>query len=374
MYCRHFNAGICRSCSLLDMAADQALNAKSVRLQKLFPDAAKICDFPAEVPPEGNRIRAKLAISGSTDFPVIGFHGPNRQLIAVDDCALHHPEINRFAAEIRQLIREYKLTPFNVELNTGELKFVVLTYSPSHQQIMVQWVLRSLEAVDRIRKLAATIQQSHSIAVMSVNVQPQRAAVIQGRQEIIVSESDVLPVTMCERTLYYGPQSFIQTSYPVAQQLYQAVKDLLRSRRARRMLELYCGVGAFSLTAADELTIGLGLEISSDAIRCGNRAAELNRLPGLKFHQHDSQTPTSQQLIHGKWDVAICNPPRRGLDSEAVQLLNTVNAQTLVYSSCNPETLRRDVDAFPEYKLREIRPFNMFPMTEHMEVVAVLER
>ncbi|MEZ6125498.1 MAG: hypothetical protein R3C49_20310 [Planctomycetaceae bacterium] len=374
MYCPHFSAGRCRSCSLLDQLPDDVLEQKFQRLCALFPDAVQVDDFPPAAMPFGSRIRARLAVSGATDAPVIGFYGSHRRLIPVADCPLHHPAINDFAAALPDLILQHQLTPYDAESDQGELKFVVLTYSPSHHQLMVQWVLRSREAVDRIRSLYRRRAEAMSVTVMSVNLQPVRTSIIQGPDEILISEQAALPVNFCDRTLWYGPQSFIQTCYPVAQQLYRDVRSVVRERCAEAVLELYCGVGTFLITSATDSAEGIGLELTKASVELAERSSKDNHLPGLRFQQHDSSRPFSNEIARRPWNLVICNPPRRGLDAEAVRLLNLLHPRTLVYSSCNPETLRRDVDLLPGYQLTRLRPFDMFPMTDHTEVLAVLER
>ena len=181
MYCPDFIAGRCRSCGLLDHSYEQSLSSKHETLCGLFPDA-NVLPFVPVTSAAGGRIRAKLAVQGSLEQLQIGFLDDQKHFVAVDQCPLHHPLINRFTEHLSGLIREARLTPYDRLTDRGELKFVVVTCSPTGLQLMVQFVLRSREAVDRIRSLWRRIDGYRSsgiaiaqfISVLSVNLQADR--------------------------------------------------------------------------------------------------------------------------------------------------------------------------------------------------------
>ena len=259
----------------------------------------------------------------------------------------------------------------------GELKFVVLTCSPTHRQLMIQFVLRSREAVDRIRSYwrKMTDVEKQLVAVMSINLQPARSSTITGTEEILISEQTNLPIRFADTELLFGPQSFLQTNYEVAAALYAAAGSIMRDQAAGSVLDLYCGAGAFSLTAGVNARAVIGIDVSANAIACATEAATRNDRTNVQFQCRSLEAITADRLAERDFDAIICNPPRRGLDSATVALIQSLRPRLLLYSSCNAASLKRDIERIAaDYQTEYLQPFDMFPFTQHFEVLAMLVR
>ena len=374
MHCEHFESQRCRSCSQLDRTYSATLAHKQHVLNRLFPET-RILPFVPCREVVGSRIRAKLAVTGILDEPQIGFFDDQQTLIAVDDCPLHHSLINEFTQRLPSIIRETRLIPYDMLSDRGELKFVVLTCSPTHQQLLVQFVLRSREAVDRVRSLWKRMgdAEKQSIAVMSVNIQPVRSSTITGTEEIPISEPTRLPIRFGDTELLFGPQSFLQTNFEIAAALYAAAGRILQEHAAENVLDLYCGVGAFSLAACRHARFVFGIDISRNAIACATEAAQRNNRHNAQFLCRSLDQFTAAELASQNFDTIVCNPPRRGLDTASVTLIQTLTPRHIVYSSCNSVTLQRDVQLLAvNYQIDHLQPFDMFPFTHHFEVLALL--
>jgi 23S rRNA (uracil747-C5)-methyltransferase len=361
---------------LLDNTYEATLEQKTSVLRQLFPDAM-LHPFVQCRDVAGSRIRAKLAVTGTFEHPQLGFYDDQQKIVAVDDCPLHHPLINEFTQQLPAIIREAKLSPYDMQTDRGELKFVVLTCSPTHQQLMVQFVLRSREAVDRIRSYwrRMTDAEKQLVAVMSINLQPVRSSTITGTEEISISEQTSLPIRYTDTELLFGPQSFMQTNFEVAAALYAAAGAIFQDYPAEHLLDLYCGAGAFALTVGKYAHSVLGIDVSANAIACAAEAATRNDRTNAKFQCRSLEAITSDRLEGSDFDSIICNPPRRGLDAATVALIQVLKPQLLVYSSCNPATLQRDVQRLSKnYQIEHLQAFDMFPFTGHFEVLAMLRQ
>lgn len=376
MHCDFYQQQICTSCSQLHLSYQQTLTHKLGVLAELFPQM-NILDFSGEEAAAGSRIRARLAVTGTLESPQTGFYDDQQRLVPVDQCPLHHPLINEWTSKLPEMIRSARLTPYDSGTDRGELKFVVLTSSPSHRQVMIQFVLRSREAVDRIRSLwrRMTDGEKQTLTVLSINLQPVRSSAIMGREEIPVSDQQYFPIRFGSRELVFGPQSFLQTNHQVATSLYETAAALIHESRAENVLDLYCGAGAFSLMASSTATKVLGIDVSANAIECAEEAARRNGLLNTEYQCRSLECTTADQLSGCEFDTIICNPPRRGLDAATVSLIQTIRPERVLYSSCNAKTLQRDVLALAgEYRVESLRPFDMFPFTTHFEVLALLVR
>lgn len=373
--CPYFPAGTCRSCACLDQTPEQVLVAKQAHLQGLFPECAVAPAVACHVP-IGSRIRARLAVSGQSESAVFGFFDEQQRVVPVEDCPLHHPLITGAIDGLREFVRQARLQPYDPERNTGELKFVVLTASPSHGGLMIQWVLRSRESVDRIRRVwgQLTVDLRRVWQVMSVGIQSQRSSRIQGDIEIGISDTQRLPIRFGSVELGVGSGSFVQTNHEIASALYLAVEQRLADQPHGRVLDLYCGTGAFSLLAGRCGHDVVGIDITEEAIASAVESATRQGL-AARFVCQSLQTLSADETAAGRYDTVICNPPRRGLDDAAEALIRRVQPRRLIYSSCNPETLRRDVDRWRGiFRIQFLQLFDMFPMNRHYEVLCELVR
>jgi 23S rRNA (uracil747-C5)-methyltransferase len=376
MHCQHFQSHHCRSCSLLDITNEATLELKTGVLRQLFPDAL-IHPFVQCRDVAGSRIRAKLAVNGTLEHSQVGFYDDQQKVVAVNDCPLHHPLINAFTQQLPAIIRDARLSPYDPQTDRGELKFVVLTCSPTHRQLMVQFVLRSREAVDRIRShwQRMTEADKQLVAVMSINLQPARSSTITGTEEILISEQTNLPIRFADTELLIGPQSFLQTNYEVAAKLYAAAGSIIREQTVENLLDLYCGAGAFSLTAGAHARTVDGIDVSANAIASATEAATRSSRTNVQFHCRSLEAITADRLAEKDFDAIICNPPRRGLDAATVALIQSLRPRLLLYSSCNASTLHRDIERLAaDYQIEHLQAFDMFPFTQHFEVLAMLVR
>jgi 23S rRNA (uracil747-C5)-methyltransferase len=386
MHCHYFLADTCRSCAGLSNPYEVTLLQKQTWLQSLFPETV-IRDIVPTQQISGSRIRAKLAVFGSTDQPQLGFLNERREIVSVDQCPLHHARINQLSETLKEWIREARLVPWSMQEDRGELKFIVLTFSPTHEELMVQLVLRSREAVDRIRRLWKRHEAAPpaGVTVLSVNLQPVRSSLINGAEEIAISEKQRISVRYGETTVLYGPQSFVQTNYEIADRLYERARTLLLQEPHFSVLDLYCGTGVFSLTSVNPDAHILGADTAAASIACARESAAAGGFRHADFHilntdqlfQRITEAERNELTHSGgaRFDVAICNPPRAGMDPSARQLLKHCRPPFVLYSSCNPTTLARDIaDLSEHYTLEAIEPFDMFPFTAHLECLAVLRR
>ena len=358
------------------MTYEQSLGIRFAALQRLFPFVS-IEDFRGVTNAAGSRIRAKLAVSGSVESPQIGFWDDLRSLVAAEQCPLHHPAINAYVEPLKQLIREAKLIPYDVVSDRGELKFAVLTWSPTHEQLMLQLVLRSRESIDRIRSFWRRGQASQwtNTTVLSINLQPVRSSQIAGDEDVAITETQTLPIRFGTTELLFGPRSFLQTNYESAAALYAHAAAMMEEMGTQSLLDLYCGVGAFSLTSGPNVATIHGIDVSPNAILCATTAAAQNGRPGATFRCLSLHEPLSADVVPNDVDTILCNPPRRGLDRPSVELIQSMRPSRVLYSSCNPATLQRDAALLEsEYRLTRLTPFDMFPYTHHCEVFAMLER
>ncbi len=331
---------------------------------------------PARSVPQAFRNRAKLSVTGTESEPVVGLLGDSdldegRELL---ECPIHHPKINEVIQVMPELIRKYRLTPYRIATRAGELKGVIAFYSPASDEMYLRFVLRSQECVSRLRKALPELQSRFPFLVcVSANIQPISHAILEGEQEIIMTERTSIRHRLGSVELKLAPQAFVQTNAVLACALYETAASWIADQSAERMLELYCGQGAFSFFASKSANSILGIEINEDAVRVANSTAMERGDTHLRFIARDA-TQILDEAQKFNPDLVLVNPPRRGI-GRGVDTIRQIHPRRFFYSSCSVESLARDLEQLQDlYQIRRARIFDLFPHTEHFEILVELER
>lgn len=366
--CSYFNSGRCRSCTLLEIPYTAQIDRKLADAHALlaaWPDAEWL--DPVLSQPLEFRNRAKMVVGGTAEAPSLGILDPSQHGIDLTGCVILKPELRAAFPSIKTFITQAHLTPYDVPNRRGELKHVLLTQS-ADGAMMLRFVLRSTEPLGRIRKhLPSLLAELPQLSVVSVNLLPQHKAVIEGDEEIMLV-GETLPMRLGDTRLHLLPASFFQTNTEIAASLYEQARQWLDEVDARSVWDLYCGVGGFALHAAAPGRQVHGIELSEPAIASARRSAAEAGLEDVSFSVGDA----TALIADNPPEAIIVNPPRRGLGDALCATLDGSGVPTIIYSSCNAQTLARDLTAMPAYRPKRIRPFDMFPQTEHYEIMVLL--
>lgn len=372
MECAHFDAGRCRSCALLEIPYDRQLADKQAQVEALLPFPGLVWLRPVASPQEAFRNKAKMAVAGSTAQPTLGILGPDSLGIDLRDCGLHTPGLQAALPVLAEFVGRAALTPYDVPQRRGELKYLLVTESPD-RELMVRFVLRSQESVARIRKhLPSLLAGLPQTRVVSVNLQPEHKAVLEGEHEIVLTDQETLPMRVNGIDLYLRPQSFFQTNTAMAAALYTQAQEWVREVGPHRVWDLYCGVGGFALHCAAAGRDVVGVEVSREAIISAQTTAARAGLDGLRFVAGDATTYAVNAAQPP--DLVIVNPPRRGIGPQLSSWLESSGVEHVIYSSCNAQSLARDLAAMPSLRPVQGRLLDMFPNTAHYEVIVRLTR
>lgn len=374
VHCGYFETGACRSCTLIDTAYSQQLLQKEQTCQALLGSHKKLTWLPtAPSRQTGFRNKAKLVVGGDCDHPTLGILGRDKRGVDLQECGIVQSGIRRALPAISSFIGKAHLTPYQVPQRSGELKYVLITQAQSGE-LSVRFVLRSKEALSRIRKHLPWLQRELPLlAVASVNLQPEHKAIIEGKQEIVLTDQRLLAMRVGSLNLHLGARSFFQTNTEIAEQMYRQATLWARDLSPDRVWDLYCGVGGFALSCAADSCQVLGVEVSSDAIDCARISSASAGTKNVTFLTHDALTFAANSAPADHPDLAIVNPPRRGLGSLATWLEES-EIRSVIYSSCNAESLASDLESMPSYTALEARMFDMFPHTAHAETMVLLTR
>lgn len=375
MVCHFYRSGACRSCAQIEIPVAQQLEEKNRQLQQLLaPFAAREWLPPVASPALAFRNKAKMVALGAAHQPCLGILSAEGAPVSLTDCPLYPDDMQQLLKRLERFIQQAGLPPYRVDKRKGELKFVLLTRSQWRGEFMLRFVLRSHDTVERIQRcLPELLAEWPQIRVVSVNIQPVHMAILEGTEELFLTGQTLLEERLNDVPLYIRARSFFQTNPDVAAKLYQTARAWSRERQPERMWDLFCGVGGFGLHCATPDTELTGIEIEPEAILCAQRSAQAMGLSKVHFSALDSAL-FARADGHHMPELVIVNPPRRGIGMALCEQLEEIAPSTLIYSSCNAQTLAEDLRHLPGYQLQRVQLFDMFPHTSHFEVLTLLTR
>ncbi|WP_438499552.1 23S rRNA (uracil(747)-C(5))-methyltransferase RlmC [Pantoea ananatis] len=373
MHCALYDAHRCRSCQWLEKPYHQQLDDKGARLNQLLAAfSVKQWLPPVTSAQQGFRNKAKMVVSGSVERPVFGMVQRNGEATDLCACPLYTDSFSPVLATLKPFIARAGLTPYNIERQRGELKYLLLTES-TQGGMMLRFVLRSHTKLTQLRNALPWLQQQlPQLKVISANIQPVHMAILEGDEEVALTSTQALADEFNGVPLWIRPQSFFQTNPQVASALYATARDWVRQLPVSSMWDLFCGVGGFGLHCASPTLALTGIEISPEAIQCAQRSAQMLGLNNVRFAALDSTAfATERDKVP---QLVLVNPPRRGIGEALCEYLSAMAPDYVLYSSCNPQTMAQDIARLKDYEVTQVQLFDMFPHTAHFEVLTLLTR
>jgi 23S rRNA (uracil1939-C5)-methyltransferase len=334
----------------------------------------------APVPqPYGFRTKIQMAVGGRPGTLAVGFFRPHgREIVDAPECAVQHPEGNRIVREARAILDRERLPPYDERRHDGVLRHILLRIDKSGERAALTLVVRTARFFRRA-EIARALAAIRGVTGVYLNVQPARGNVVLGRETVRLAGRSRLLVEVAGMPFLLSPTAFFQTSAAATEVLVARVRERLPGPWAS-ILDLYCGAGLFARALADRARRVVGVE--------ENRAAIEDAEAGLRFAASSGRAPeaaiefvaaTAEGFLARegrRFEATVVDPPRAGLGPGVIEALaRRVAPRRLVYVSCNPETLLRDLDRFAAlgYRTLSIDPIDMFPHTPHLECVATLE-
>lgn len=373
MQCDYYDAARCRSCTLIEQPYAVQLSGKQRHVADLLGERPDLDWLPPVASREsGFRNKAKMVVAGTAAEPTLGILDAVGHGVDLRGCGLYSAEMHAALPEVADFVTRAAIAPYDVPGRRGELKYVLLTESPDGE-LMLRFVLRSQEPVARIRKhLPSLLAALPQLVVVSVNLQPEHKAVVEGEREVLLTEQESLRMRVNGLDLHLRPQSFFQTNTEVAAALYRQARDWVADAAPASAWDLYCGVGGFALHVADPDRDVTGIEVSPEAVASARLSSREADLPRVRFDAGDATAFALAATDHP--DLVVVNPPRRGIGPELAGWLEASEVRSVVYSSCHAPSLARDLAAMPSLRPRVARLLDMFPQTAHYELVTLLER
>ncbi|RUA02950.1 MAG: 23S rRNA (uracil(1939)-C(5))-methyltransferase RlmD [Deltaproteobacteria bacterium] len=309
-----------------------------------------------------------------TDF-AMGLHVPGTfyKVLDIDACLLM-PELgNRILNSARAFMKNSPHPAYGLRSHQGFWRFLMLRHSVDKDQWMVN-IVTATEDRPAVQALADSLRAEYPrIASVVNNVTSRKAGIALGEYEMVLAGDSAITDRIGNRVFSISANSFFQTNTRGAKALYRVVENFSGLTGNQAVVDLYCGAGTIALTLAEQAGSVIGIEISDTAIADAEKNSRINGIDNCRFIRGDIRDKLPGLSV--KPDLLIIDPPRAGMHKDVVQQVLALSPERIVYVSCNPATLARDLGLMvDDYDIREVQPVDMFPHTWHIEAVARLHR
>jgi 23S rRNA (uracil1939-C5)-methyltransferase len=378
--CPHYPEG-CVGCPFINLPYPEQLKRK----QQIVAEA--LAAFPSlqrvEVPPVvpspkrlGYRARVKLVVRKSQGEILTGLYLPqSHRVVDISSCPVHPEPVNRVVQQLKREIQRLGIAPYDEVNDSGDLRYIDIRYSFFSREIVLTLVTRRAN-FPRGNELAQSLKKRFGfLAGVAQNINEDPGNVIWGPRSRSLAGRDTVIERIGPWKLRLPVGVFSQANPFVARKLYEKVHALAALTGKETVLDLYCGVGPISLYLSPEARLIWGVDDSALAIATAKQNARMNGVNNCRFFEGNAAEKIAEAGRElGPIDLAVVNPPRKGLQPDAMEALSALAPPRMIYVSCDPTTLARDLEKISErgYGLLALQPFDMFPQTENVETVALL--
>lgn len=305
----------------------------------------------------------------------LGFHAPGiySKVIDIESCMLQPDLGNLILFTVRKHLKESAMPMYNQKTHEGFWRFVMLRHSATHDEWMVN-IITKTERPDIVQPLAEMLNKMYpQIKSVVNNITSRKAGISAGEQEILLYGSPILTESLCGFEFDISANSFFQTNSRGAQTLYETVKSYAGLKGHETVFDLYSGTGSIAICLSGSAERVFGFEIVNESVENARKNCLKNGISNCTFYSGDIKDSLSEVTILP--DVMIIDPPRNGMHKKVVEQVLNIAPERIIYVSCNPATLARDLGLMKEaYKILEVQPVDMFPHTFHIESVACLQK
>lgn len=381
--CSHFPR--CGGCSSIDKPYIEQCAAKDRNLHGLFA-AYRLSIAPIIPSPQPRYYRHKVQLpfgtSGRTTGlkPTIGCYASDSHTVVDQSmCLVQDPDLSTIAWTVRDWARETHQSIYNEKTHRGFLRHIVLRKAAGTAEVLIGFVTNGgrpagsrTYATRLLKMLAPRLSTGCSVVGIVQSVNTRDTNVVLGTEEHVWWGRPYIKEVLGNWRFKIELSTFFQVNPFQTPQLYNEV--LRWVPQGAHVLDLYCGVGSISLWVCARAATVTGVEVNRTAIRAAQTAAKLNNVKNVTFSVGDAGVD-SFLLAKDTYSVLIVDPPRKGLSNGMEKTVKASNLNRVIYVSCNPETLVRDITLLePEFKLVAVQGIDMFPATDHIECVAILDR
>ena len=369
----------CGGCQMQHLPYARQLEIKQGKVNTLMGKFCRVEPIIGMDEPYHYRNKVQAAFGTDAHGRVISgvYQSSSHRIVCVDDCMLEDKTADRIIVDIRRMLPQFKISTYDERRGTGWLRHVLVKRSFSTGEVMV--VLVAANPIFKLQKpfLAELLRRHPEITTVLLNVNDRATSLVLGKQEKVLFGKGYIEDVLCGQRFRISAKSFYQINPVQTEKLYGTAIEFAGLTGSEKVLDAYCGTGTIGLAASRFAGEVAGVELNADAVRDAIANAKRNGVKNCWFTCADAGRFMTEMAAQGEsCDVVFMDPPRAGSDRAFLSALQQMAPKKVVYVSCNPETLARDVAVLTDggYRVRRVQPVDMFPHTEHVECVVLLTR
>lgn len=371
----------CGGCSLLEMEYSEQLKRKEDFVRKTLKGIVKPEAIIGMENPWHYRNKIHASFARKRDGSIVSgiYEEGTHRLVPVEDCLIQDERANRIVRDLCGLFESFKIKVYNEDTGYGLVRHVLIRTGHVSGEVMVVLVCVSPVFPSK-RNFVNALRKLHpEVTTVVLNVNDRRTSMVLGKRDIVLYGKGYIEDQLCGCTFAVSPQSFYQVNPIQTEILYRKAIEFADLHGTEKVLDAYCGTGTIGLIAAEYAGEVTGVELNPEAVRNAVSNAKRNQRKNIRFVQGDAGEYMQKMAAQREtMDVVLMDPPRAGSDEAFLSSLVTLAPEKVVYISCNPVTLARDLKYLGKrgYRVNRAVPVDMFPWTaeEHVETVVLLSR
>ena len=375
--------GKCGGCDYVNETYDYELMMKWLREDKLLGRYGRVEEVLSSPSLTGYRCKVQAVCGRDRDGKFITgqYSKGSHHLFPIRSCSLEDGMATAVLQTVRQMATRFSISPFDEDRGTGDLRHILIRTGWKTRETMVVLVTAKKDFPHKDDFVSAIHQKNPNVVtvVQVINNEKTSMVIPKDSEEIILWGKGYIVDNLCGLDFRISAKSFYQVNPEMAERLYEIAMNMARLRPTDTVIDAYCGTGTIGLVAASRgVKEVIGIESNPDAVKDANLNAEANGISNARFIVDDaSKWLKSAQKEGQKCDVLFLDPPRAGSSEEFLAAAGRMEPEVIVYISCNPETLARDlryIVRFLPYKVLGIQPVDLFPGSESIETVVLLSK
>ena len=372
----------CGGCTYIERDYAWTLGFKEMKVQKLLRPFVKLSGIIGMENPYHyrNKVHAVFAHvrDGHRERNVAGiYEAGTHKVVAVKGCKIENEKAGEIIQTILGMLRDFKIKVYDEDMDYGLLRHVLVRVGHATGEIMVVLVLASPILPNKNAFVKTLLEKHPEITTIVLNVNNQKTSMVLGNRETVLYGPGYIEDVLLGNRYRISSRSFYQVNSVQTAKLYKAAIKMANLTGRERVVDAYCGIGTIGITAASRAREVIGVELNAEAVRDAIRNAKANAISNVRFYESDAgdflkQMAEDREMV----DVVFMDPPRSGSTERFMESAAALRPGRIIYISCGPDTLARDLAFLKKlgYKAREAIAFDMFPFTEHIEVVVMLTR
>jgi len=371
-------SGKCGGCQFIDIPYKKQLEEKKRVTAQLLKPFCRLETIHGMEKPEHYRNKVSAAFTHDRKGnPLSGVYAAgSHEVVPVESCLIEDEKADEIINTVRNMLRSFKIKVYDEDTGYGLLRHVLVRVGKTSGQIMVVLVSASPVFPSKNNFVKALLARHPEITTIVLNVNDKRTSMVLGDKEHVLYGKGYIEDELCGKVFKISPKSFYQVNPVQTEVLYGRAMEFADLHGKETVIDAYCGIGTIGIIASDRAEKVIGVEVNKDAVKDAVYNARRNQVKKIDFYQNDAgifMTQMAQENAHA--DVVFMDPPRAGSDEAFLSSVVTLAPERIVYISCNPETLARDLKFLSGkgYRVKKAEAVDMFPFTGEVEVIIMMQ-